>query len=86
MYYGGCNRISHFEEKEVVVEARMPEVLKAMTIDMTFERREELIRRDERQEGRLEVLLDLVREGSIDIVTAATKANMSVEKFETMLA
>lgn len=65
--------------------ARKPEVLKAMTIDMTFERREEIIRRDERKEGRLEVLLDLVRDGSIDIATAATKANMSVEKFETML-
>ena len=30
------------------------EVLKAITLDMTFERREELIRRDEREEGRKE--------------------------------
>ena len=33
------------------MQERGQEVLKAMTIDMTFERREELIRRDERAEG-----------------------------------
>ena len=35
-------------------ETRGQEVLKAMTIDMTWEHREELIRRDEREEGKQE--------------------------------
>lgn len=36
------------------LEKRKEEVLKVMTIDMTWEHREEIIRRDEREEGRLE--------------------------------
>lgn len=36
------------------LEMNKTEVLKAMTIDMTFERREELFRREEREEGRAE--------------------------------
>ena len=39
---------------ENFLRTRMWEVEKAMTLDMTFERREELIRRDEREEGRKE--------------------------------
>jgi len=45
---------------------RKSEVLKAMTIDMTFERREELIRRDEREEGRIEGRLEGRLEGRIE--------------------
>ena len=37
---------------EEFLRERRAEVLKAMTIDMTFERREELIREEEREEGR----------------------------------
>ena len=47
--------IEHDILKEFLKEHRS-EVLKAMTIDMTFERREELIRRDERAAGREEGL------------------------------
>ena len=39
---------------EGFLRKRGAEVLKAMTIDMTFERREELIREEEREEGRKE--------------------------------
>jgi hypothetical protein len=39
---------------EEFLRERRAEVLKAMTIDMTFERREELIREEEREEGRKE--------------------------------
>ena len=45
--------IEHDILREFLKERRS-EVLKAMTIDMTFERREELIRRDERAAGREE--------------------------------
>ena len=67
--------------KEFLKEHRS-EVLKAMTIDKTFERREELIRRDEREAGReegiasglargreelLKALLDLYQDGTITL-------------------
>ena len=45
------------------LEARKTEVLKAMTLDMTFERREELIRRDERAEGRAEIIRNALASG-----------------------
>ena len=40
-----------------------PEVLKAMTIDMTFEKREEIIRRDERAAGKAEGIAEGIAEG-----------------------
>ena len=42
---------------EDFLRLREEEVIKAMEIDMTFERREELIRRDEREEGREEGII-----------------------------
>jgi len=63
------------------LENRKEEVLKAMTIDMTFERREELIRRDEREEERKNLLTNLVIMGEISVEKAAEYMNMSVEEF-----
>jgi len=42
------------------LQARGQEVKKAMTIDMTWEHREELIRRDERAEGREEGIIAMI--------------------------
>ena len=72
---------------------RKDEVIKAMTIDMTFEAREEIIKRNAhergREEGRAEggreMLISLVNEGVLDIATAAMKAGMKVEDFEKFL-
>ena len=68
---------------------RKPEVLKAMIIDMTFERREELIRRDERQEGiqqgiqqgQQQLLIAMVKDGIIDIVSAAKYLDIPETEF-----
>lgn len=56
---------------------RKEEVLKAMDIDMTFERREELIRRDEREDGRAEGRAE-ARES--DARKIAAKLGMSYEE------
>ena len=83
------------------MQERGQEVLKAMTIDMTFERREELIRRDERaegineglkqgleqgiQQGKIEQSIELTREGLLEAASAAQKAGMTETEFETLL-
>ena len=83
------------------MQERGQEVLKAMTIDMTFERREELIRRDERaegisegikqgleqgiQQGKIEQLIELTRKGLLKVTDAAQNAGMTDKEFETLL-
>lgn len=60
-----------------------------MTIDMRFEKREKLIREEERaagyesgvQEGILNTLIDLVKSDNLDIDIAAEKAGMNVSDF-----
>ena len=78
--------------KEFLKEHRS-KVLKAMTIDMTFERREELIRRDERAAGReegreelIKVLLDLYRDGMITLDVIKSKTGKSDTEIEAALA
>ena len=82
---------------EDFLRRRKPEVLKNMTIDMTFERREELIRIEEREEGykagledgesigesrgKLAMLINLVNKGLLTITSASLEANMTEEKF-----
>ena len=69
--------------------ARRAEVLKAMTIDMTFERREELIRRDERaegfEEGKTMLLLAQVKDGEITTESAARRLGITEEEFKKLL-
>ena len=81
--------IEHDILKEFLKEHRS-EVLKAMTIDMTFERREELIRRDERaagrEEGSMRVLLDLYRDGMITLDIIKAKTGKSDTEIEAALA
>ena len=84
--------IEHDILKEFLKEHRS-EVLKAMTIDMTFERREELIRRDERAAGReegreelIKVLLDLYRDGMLPLDIIKAKTGKSDEEIEAALA
>ena len=87
--------IEHDILKEFLKEHRS-EVLKAMTIDMTFERREELIRRDEREAGReeglargreelLKALLDLYQDGTITLDIIKAKTGKSDEEIEEAL-
>jgi len=45
---------------EEFLKDRGPEVLKAMTLDYTFERREELTRRDALEEGRTKALSESI--------------------------
>ena len=89
--------IEHDILREFLKERRS-EVLKAMTIDMTFERREELIRRDERAAGReegreegraegtMKTLLDLYFEGMITSDTIKEKTGKSVEEIKETLS
>lgn len=81
---------------------RRQEVLKAMTIDMTFERREELIRRDERAEGFADgisqgisqgiskgmtmLLIAQVKDNEITIESAAKRLGITEEEFEKLLS
>lgn len=55
-----------------------------MVIDMTFERREELIRRDEREEGRLEGRAEGRMEGTqrilIDLIKKKISKNKTLEQ------
>ena len=85
--------IEHDILKEFLKEHRS-EVLKAMTIDMTFERREELIRRDERaagreeglargrEEGTMRALFDLYQDGMITLDIIKAKTGKSDEEIE----
>ena len=69
------------------------EVLKSMTIDMRFEKREKLIREEERaagyesgiqkgiEQGTLNTLIDLVKSENLNIEIAAEKAGMTVPDF-----
>ena len=56
---------------------------------MTFERREQLIRQEEREEGREEereaLLIALCKDGEIKIESAARRLNISVEEFTELL-
>ena len=51
-------------------------------LDFTFETREEMIRRDAREDGQFIAYLDLVNDGIISIETAASKLGISIENFE----
>jgi len=80
---------------------RKTEVIKVMAIDMTFEAREKIFRKEEYEEGLAEgkaegkaeglvegsinTLISLVEDKAIDIVTAAKHAGMKVEEFEKLL-
>ena len=66
------------------------EVMKNMLLDYTWERREELIRAEEYEdglaEGELQMLIKLVRDGILSIQKAAEEAGMSTTEFENKLA
>lgn len=71
--------------------ARKSEVLKAMTIDMTFEHREEIIRREEREEGKAEstekavyhMLLKNYPDSEIMEITECSKETIDKVRFKT---
>lgn len=71
-------------------ETRKDEVRKNMTLDMTFEAREKIIRRDEfaagKAEGKVDILCKLLRENVITIETAAEQIGMSVEDFRKIMS
>ena len=65
------------------------EVMKNMLLDYTWERREELIRAEEYEdglvEGELQMLIKLVRDGILSIQKAAEEAGMSATEFENKM-
>ena len=73
------------------------EVMKNMLLDYTWERREELIRAEEYEDGlvdgekrgialgELQMLIKLVRDGILSIPKAAEEAGMSTTEFENKL-
>ena len=73
------------------------EVMKSMLLDYTWERREELIRAEEYEDGlvdgekrgialgELQMLIKLVRDGILSIQKAAEEAGMSTTEFENKL-
>jgi len=73
------------------------EVMKNMLLDYTWERREELIRAEEYEDGlvdgekrgialgELQMLIKLVRDGILSIPKAAEEAGMSATEFENKL-
>ena len=75
-------------------ESRKDEVRKNMTLDMTFEAREKMIRRDEfaagkdkgRAEGRLLEIISLVKDGLLPMDIAANRVGMTVVEFEKVMA
>ena len=75
-------------------EYRKDEVRKNMTLDMTFEAREKMIRRDEFAagkdkgivEGRLLEIISLVKDGLLPMDIAANRAGMTVVEFEKVMA
>ncbi len=70
------------------MKQRRAEVLKAMTIDMTFERREVLIREEERiygrEEGREEILVSLVRQNLLDPKVAMMQLGVTQEEWDAI--
>lgn len=65
--------------------SRRNEVLKIMTIDMTFERREKLIRIEEQQYGRAEGRAEGIAKGRIDLIKNAISSGMSDEDIIRLL-
>ena len=73
---------------------RKDEVIKVMTIDMTFEAREKIFRKEEYEEGilkgkiegRLLQLIELVKDGLLNVSDAASRAGMTVDEFQDALA
>ena len=73
------------------------EVMKNMLLDYTWERREELIRAEEYEDGlaegkkrgiafgELQMLIKLVRDGILSIQKAAEEAGMSTTEFENKM-
>ena len=69
------------------------EVMKNMLLDYTWERREELIRAEEYEDGlaigeqlgKFQMLAKLVRDGILSIPKAAEEAGMSTTEFENKL-
>ena len=65
-----------------------------MTLDMTFEAREKMIRRDEFAagkdkgivEGRLLEIISLVKDGLLPMDIAANRVGMTVVEFEKVMA
>ena len=71
---------------EDFLRERRAEVLKAMTIDMTFEKREELIREEEREEGRREGREEGRREGRKEERTNTERERKRAEQAEQRIA
>lgn len=69
------------------------EVVKGMVLDYTYERRLELAKRDYMEEGRQEgrqegfvkALVDLVKDGCLDLAEAAKRAKMTEEEFSDLI-
>ncbi|MCR5221469.1 MAG: hypothetical protein K6D90_01205 [Lachnospiraceae bacterium] len=55
-----------------------------MTIDMTFERREVLIREEERIYGREEMLVSLVRQNLLDPKVAMMQLGVTQEEWDAI--
>ena len=66
-------------------EERRNEVINNMTIDMTFEAREKIIRRDEfaagKAEGRLLAMISCVKDGLLSAEIGAQRVGMTLEEF-----
>lgn len=58
-------------------------------LDYTFERREILIaeeaKEEGREEGKMEILISLVKDGLISVSDAALKAGMDEQQFKNMM-
>ncbi len=65
---------------EEFLKERRTEVLKAMTIDMTFERREELMREEEREEGRKEGREEGIKEERINTERERKRAEQAEKR------
>lgn len=77
---------------------RKSEVIKNMTIDMTYEAREKIFTKaayeDGREEGikegikegKLLIAIDLVKDGVYSVEQGAEKAGISVEEFESVMS
>lgn len=64
---------------------RKEEVIKYMTIDMTFEAREKIFRKEEREEGKLLAVIDFVKDGLCSVEEGARRVGMSVDAFEARM-
>lgn len=75
---------------EIFFREKKDEVMKSMLLDYTWERREELIRAEEYEDGLAEgekrgmyqMLAKLVKDGTLTIQKAAEEADMSASEFE----